>query len=64
MTGLDKEPDLVHMEAQTADGRECLQPTLKKWACSQEWNGNGISLYSFSLSIYVLTDMKGVGHGV
>lgn len=44
VTGLDKEPDLVHMEAQTADGRECLQPTLKKWALSQERSGNGNSL--------------------
>ena len=64
VTGLDKEPDLVHMEARTADGRECLQPTLKKWALSQEWGGNGNSLYSFYLPIYILIDRKDVGHGV
>lgn len=28
--GLDKEADLVHMEARTADGRECLSAELIK----------------------------------
>lgn len=51
------------MEARTADGRECPQPTLKKWSLSQEWSGNGISLYSFSVPIYILIDRKDVGHG-
>lgn len=64
MTGLDKEPDLVHMEARTADGRECLQPMLKKWALSQEWSGNGHSLCSFCLPISILIDRKDVGRGV
>lgn len=41
MAGLDKEPDLVHMEARTADGRECLQPVLKKWAL-----GVGMGIHS------------------
>lgn len=38
--GLDKEPDLVHMEARTADGRECLQSMLKNCTLSQERSGN------------------------
>lgn len=40
MAGLDKEPDLVHMEAQTADGRECLQPMLKIGL----WAKNGVGM--------------------
>lgn len=64
VAGLDKEPDLVHMEARTADGRECLEPMLKKCTLSQEWNGNWNSLCSFCLPIYILIDRKNVGHGV
>lgn len=62
--GLDKEPDLVHMEARTADGRECLQSMLKNCTLSQERSGNWNSLCSFCLSIYILIDRKNAYHGV